>query len=248
MTPPAEKGVRESLLRFCVRTGREDLLAQWHEDGNAPLTPDNVAVSSHRKVWWRCDRGHLWQASVAARTWGGTGCPVCAGKVVLPGENDLASLFPHIARQWHREKNGPLTPDNVSPYSNRKVWWLCPQGHPYQAVVSGRTLRGSGCPYCAGKRALPGFNDLATAEPGVAAQWHPTLNAPLTPEMVTAGSRRKIWWICPAGHVWKAAVYSRTGTQHSGCPVCAGKVRQSRRYRYEAAWVERSGGRGGERV
>ena len=34
---------------------------------------------------------------------------------------------------------------------------------------------------------LKGFNDLKTLCPGVAAQWHPSLNGALTPEMVTPG-------------------------------------------------------------
>lgn len=89
-------------------------------------------------------------------------------------------------------------------------------------------MHGSGCPYCAGRKALRGFNDLATVDPKTAAQWHPTLNGSLTPEMVTAGSRKKVWWQCSEGYVWKAAVYSRTGSRKSGCPVCAGRAKQNR--------------------
>ena len=85
--------------------------------------------------------------------------------------------------------------------------------------------RGNGCPYCANRKVLPGFNDLATAAPLVAKQWHETLTGALTPEMVTAGSHRKAWWQCPYGHVWKAVIYARTGAQQSGCPVCAGKTK-----------------------
>ncbi|MFR8728608.1 MAG: zinc-ribbon domain-containing protein, partial [Dysosmobacter sp.] len=104
-------------------------------------------------------------------------------------------------------------------------WWHCEKNHSYQAVIATRTMRGSGCPYCANKRVLPGFNDLATAEPTVAAQWHPTLNGSLTPQMVTAGSRRKVWWQCACGHVWKAAIYPRAGKQRCGCPICAGRTK-----------------------
>lgn len=68
-----------------------------------------------------------------------------------------------------------------------------------------------------------GFNDLAAKAPDVAAQWHPTLNGNLTPEMVTPGSHRRVWWQCPLGHTWKAFVYSRTGAQRCGCAGTAGK-------------------------
>jgi hypothetical protein len=186
-----------------------------------------VTCGSHKKVWWQCDRGHQWQAMPLSRTQG-DGCPVCASKVILPGENDLASAYPTIAAQWHPTKNGGLTPEQVSPSSNRKVWWRCDLGHTYCAAVSQRTAHGSGCPYCAGRKVLPGFNDLASVEPQVAAQWHPTLNGELTAEQVTVGSRKKVWWQCPEGHVWKAVIYSRAGPLKCGCPVCAGRVRKNR--------------------
>lgn len=221
-----------------------ELALQWHPGRNGVLTPRDVTAGSHRKVWWMCEKGHEWQASILSRANKGTGCPVCAGRVIVQGENDLESLFPKVARQWHPTRNGALGPEKVSPYSNRRVWWMCDKGHSYQAVIASRTIRGSGCPYCAGRKVLAGFNDLKTTAPEIAEQWHPTLNGGLRAEMVTSGSRKKVWWICGEGHVWKATVYSRTGSQKSACPVCAGKVRQSRRYRYTAAWAETSANSG----
>lgn len=208
------------------------LAVQWHPTKNGSLTPEQIPPGTTRKVWWRCEKGHEWQASVASRV-SGCGCPVCAGKVIVPGENDLQSLFPDIAKEWHPTRNGTTTPGTVSPYSNRKVWWNCEKGHDYQAVVAARTQSGCGCPYCAGRKVLCGFNDLATVNPDIAAQWYTPLNGNLTPQMVTAGSRKKVWWQCSEGHVWKAAVYSRTGKRKSGCPVCAGKVKVTQRYRDE---------------
>lgn len=215
-----------------------DLAVQWHPTKNGTLTPRDVLAGTCRKVWWRCERGHEWQALISSRAGGGAGCPVCAGKTVLPGENDLASLFPELAAQWHPTRNGNLTPDSVTPYSNKKVWWRCPLGHEYQASVGARAVSGTGCPYCANRKVLPGFNDLATLEPKTAAQWHPTLNGGLTPAMVTAGSHRKVWWMCPSGHVWKAMIYARAGPQKNGCPVCAGKTRPDRMERYRLSLAD----------
>ena len=223
-----------------LETTHPELAVQWHLVKNGTLAPKDVLAGTRRKVWWRCEKGHEWQASVASRV-NGAGCPVCAGKTVLPGENDLASQFPVIAAQWHPTKNGLLRPDSVTPYSNRRVWWLCEKGHAYQAAVGTRTINGIGCPYCAGKKVLEGFNDLATKEPAVAAQWHPTLNGTLTPKKVTAGSHRKVWWQCPTGHIWKSVIYSRAGPQKYGCPVCAGKVKTSRMERYTAVMADLHG-------
>ena len=293
--------MRESLADYCIRFQRQDLLSQWDGPGNAPLTPATVSYGSRRKVWWQCDHGHRWQAAVYTRTGGESGCPYCAGKRPWPGFNDLASQypdlaaqwhptrngdltpdqvlcgsnrrvwwqcpqghqwsaivksrtegagcpycasrqvsagfndlaarFPHLAQQWDRARNGAMTPETVSPYSNRKAWWVCALGHRWQAAVSARA-GGSDCPYCAGRKVLAGFNDLATKDPTVAAEWDPTLNGGLTPQMVTAGSHKKVWWRCSENHVWKAVVYARTGAKHCGCPVCAGKVSRRNQVRY----------------
>ena len=88
-------------------------------------------------------------------------------------------------------------------------------------------MRSHGCPYCAGKKVLAGFNDLAAACPEIAAEWDAEKNGTLTPEMVTLGSHRRVWWRCPLGYVWKAVVYSRAGGRRCGCPYCAGKARRA---------------------
>ena len=137
-----------------------------------------------------------------------------------------------MAAQWDKRKNGCLKPSDVAVSSNRPAWWRCELGHSYRATVSSRTQRKTGCPYCAGRKVLKGFNDLETLYPDVAAQWDPSLNGALTPEMVTSGSNKKVWWQCSMGHVWKSVIYPRTGAQQCGCPVCAGKVSTTHARRY----------------
>ena len=198
------------------------LALQWDTEKNGALRPQDVFPGTEKRVWWRCDKGHSYRAAISARTHSASACPYCAGKKVLPGFNDLASQNPGLAAQWDKEKNGALTPRSVTPTSNRKAWWRCEKNHSYQAVIASRT-NGSSCPVCANRKVLAGFNDLATLEPKIAAEWHPTLNGALTPQMVSTGSRKKVWWECAYGHVWKAAIYPRTGRKKCGCPVCAGK-------------------------
>ena len=110
------------------------------------------------------------------------------------------------------------------------MWWQCPRGHEYKAVVSSRSSANSGCPYCANRLVMPGFNDLATQEPRIAREWAQDMNGALTPEMVTTGSRKKVWWRCPEGHVWRAVIFTRARARRSGCPICAGRVKQVQAY------------------
>ena len=103
---------------------RKDLLKDWDFEKNGNLNPETVLAGSHHKVWWRCERGHEWQAQVRARALG-NGCPVCANRAVLSGENDLATTYPDLAAQWHEEKNGKLTPKDITAGHHKKVWWRC---------------------------------------------------------------------------------------------------------------------------
>lgn len=206
------------------------LAVQWHPTRNGSLRPSDVVSGTNRKSWWICEKGHEWQATVSSRV-RGSNCPVCNGKIVIAGENDLASYSPALAQQWIFDKNLPLTPEKVTAFSNHKVWWRCQLGHEWMAVISSRAERGTGCPYCSGKKVLKGFNDLETLYPEIAKQWHPTLNGRLTPDQVTSGSNKKVWWKCSEGHVWNAVIYSRT-TARTGCPVCAGQVNTVKLTRY----------------
>jgi len=56
-----------------------------------------------------------------------------------------------LLTQWHTTLNGNLTPQMVMPGSHRRVWWQCPEGHVWKAVIYSRaTAQRRGCPVCAG--------------------------------------------------------------------------------------------------
>jgi len=202
------------------------LAREWHPSRNGELTPLDVTSGSHRKVWWKCSQGHEWDAIVKNRT-RGYGCPYCSNKKV--GEdNNLAVKQPDLAKQWHPTKNGELTPYNVTPGSDRKVWWICSRGHEWEASVKSRS-RGSGCARCYDEdrgeilriAAVKKRGSLAEKYPDLTNQWHPMKNEGLTPYDVTAGSHKKVWWVCEKGHEWEAIVKSRSGGR--GCPYCSGR-------------------------
>lgn len=213
--------------------------SEWNYEKNGDLTPKKISYGYDKKVWWRCALGHEWQATPKTRVRMATGCPVCAGRVALTGYNDLKTQYPLIAAEWNYEKNAPLTPEQVVAGSNRTVWWRCSLGHEWRAAVVYRTLGTNQCPYCTGNKVLAGFNDLATKEPEIAAQWHPTLNGELLPTQVTAGTRCRVWWICPEGHIWRTAVANRTNAKkRTGCPVCAGNISKEKALYYQRLMEE----------
>ena len=197
--------------------------AEWHKSRNGALSPNDVTPGSHRKVWWQCDKGHSWEAPVYYVAISGSGCPYCRGLRAIPGETDLASQFPEVAKLWDAERNAPLTPQDVTPGSKAKVWWQCQNAHRWQAAIFSITMNRSSCPYCSGLKAVSGETDLATLYPEVAAQWDFEKNPALDVRSISPFSHEKVWWQCDKGHSWQAAPYSRTKKKGSGCPYCTGK-------------------------
>lgn len=131
----------------------------------------------------------------------------------------LTETHPELAAQWHPLQDFGLSAAEVSCGSSRRARWRCDEGHDWVAVVNSRA-RGNGCPYCAGRRVLKGYNDLATRSPELATQWHPVRNLDLTASEVTAYSDKRVWWLGECGHEWSATVGSRSNG--NGCSVCHG--------------------------
>lgn len=186
---------------------------------NAPFTPATVVAGTGKKLWWKCARGHEWETTGNSRVSGGTGCPTCAGQRILDGFNDLATVRPDIAADWHPTKNGDRRPSEVTASNGTKAWWFGRCGHEWESVIASRTGQGVGCPVCSGHRTLSGFNDLATLQPLVARSWHPTRNGSLTPSDVNQYSNSIRWWLCEKEHEWQSAVNNRSHGQ--GCPFCS---------------------------
>ena len=66
---------------------------------------------------------------------------------------------------------------------------------------------------------------LATLRPELEKFWDYEKNHPLTPEYVTAGSNRSVYWTCPQGHSYQQTVWHRA--QAVGCPICYKTRRRS---------------------
>ena len=83
------------------------LLSEWNWEKNTPLglDPNTLRISSNKKVWWKCAKGHEWKAYINNRTLHNSGCPICSGRTILSGYNDLATVNPILASEWNYQKN-----------------------------------------------------------------------------------------------------------------------------------------------
>ncbi len=331
-----------------LQTLNPDLASEWNYEKNGQLSPTEVLQNSHKKIWWRCNNGHCWEAIIADRN-KGNGCPYCSGRYSIKGRNDLLTVNPILANEWNYEKNNELTPKDVLPNSDKKVWWRCKKGHEWLASIGHRS-NGRGCPICDSERktsmpeyaivyylkkhgievvhsykelgyeldvflptkkiaieydgsywhknrrkkdleknqkcktdgiklyrirdGLPSLNDssidyiieekqkdfcqvlekilseiigkkininlekdsieienlrdyteknnsLLMSNPEVAKEWNYAKNGSLTPQQFFAHSNKKVWWKCKNGHEWQANINDRN--RGRGCPFCASK-------------------------
>lgn len=206
-----------------LATKNPELAAQWDYEKNHPLTPSEVFPTINKAIWWKCPNGA--HPSWLSKSRKSEKCPVCLNQTLLTGFNDVASRDPELAAEWHPTLNGERRPEFTLSGGRQKVWWLCAQGHHWEAGIYSRAK--NGCPFCGFKRLWPGFNDLATVNPGLAAEWHPSKNGKLTARDLMSSVSTIVWWLCPAGHDYQASPNgrSRVGPNgRRGCNVCANKV------------------------
>ncbi len=174
--------------------------------------PASVTQGSSKKLGWKCNKGHSWKSVVHSRSSRNFGCPICSNQQTLPGYNDLATTHPALAK----EADG-WDPSLVSAGSNKKLDWVCKDGHRWNATLNNRTgKKPAGCAVCTNKKIVPGINDLATTHPDVARKadgWDPTT--------VTFGSGVPRNWKCELGHSWK--VPPQNQARNNGCPYCSNK-------------------------
>lgn len=209
-------------LKFCKNDNllvtHPEIAQDWHSTKNGKLTPEMFTKDSKYKVWWKCNSCGK-EIEKEIRNY--NGCLDCKNQTIL-NERNLTITHPKIAKDWHPTKNGQLKPNNVTAGSNKFVWWKCQVcGYEWRTKISNRASSGRACPCCSNKIVVSGKNDLTTTHPEIAKQWHPTKNGDLTPQKVSSGSNKKVWWICPKGHEYQATVGHRTPTNGTNCPICS---------------------------
>lgn len=197
---PVKQGVNDLLTKFPL-IAREAL--DWD--------PKLVAYGSRKKFRWLCSAGHDYTTSPLSRTSSNSGCPFCSGKKLLPGFNDFKTRCPEFAK----EASG-WNPSEVLYGTNRKYLWRCELGHEWRVSPRQRYSKETGCPICANKQLLTGFNDLATRFPLLAAEAYEW-----DPRTVLGSGKAKLNWRCSKGHQWRATINNRTGSNGTNCPSCS---------------------------
>ena len=220
--------MRKPIIENNFKALHPDAAEEWHPTKNAPRKPEQMRPGSGIKIWWICQHGHEWRTAIYIRSNGGQ-CPFCRG-MHFSKDYNLQKVKPQVAAQWHPSKNGDLTPAQITPGSDKKVWWKCENNHEWKTAVYNR--KKYGCPECSRLKSRGKRKRITLAEhrPHLVEEWHPIKNGSLTPKDITYGSNKMIWWICEQEHEWEQAVKVRS--QGQDCPYCSG-IRPSALYNLE---------------
>lgn len=174
--------------------------------------PRGFSFSSKFVVTWRCLEGHEYEHAIVQAT-ARDSCPVCSGKRVEVGFNDLQTTHPELATQLVSHD-----PTSISRGSMVKCEWQCERGHRWISTPNTRTnsyrQATAGCPYCMGNLPIVGETDLRTRFPEIAAEI-----VGVDPTTVSAFSTKRAKWRCSEGHEYIAAISNRT-SNFSACPEC----------------------------
>ena len=214
-----------------VATKCPKVAAMWSDKNT--FSPSKVAAGSRRKFTFVCpDCGQEFESKIFSVVRsvmnGSTGCPVCAGKKIVSGINDLATKCPMAATMWS-DKNA-CSPSEVAAGSHKKAIFVCPDcGQEFESsicnVVNSLMHYRTGCPVCRGLKVVSGINDLATKCPAAANMWS-NKNA-CSPGKISAGNNKMAWFVCPdCKQEFKAPVCNVVNSllhNNTGCPVCAGR-------------------------
>ena len=139
---------------------KNPIIASEFDELKNGYSSKDIAVASNKNVWWKCSKcGYEWKTKVNNRTSSlHTGCPECAKREKKSAKKRIENAImkngslldnkPDLCNEWDYTKN-TITPDKVCVSSHEKVWWICPNGHSFQAEVSDRTKKRSlNCPIC----------------------------------------------------------------------------------------------------
>lgn len=219
----------QSVKENSLKMKYPELAKEWDIDANKGITSEMISAGSHKKVFWRCEKNHLYRASVNERVRYYKqdrlfGCPYCSGHKVLPGYNDLQTTNPNLAKEWDHLNNGDITPRDVVAGSSKKYWWKCHNcGNVWLASVKNR-INGRGCPVCKSITISNKLIKRATKEktfadefPSLVCEWD-SCNV-IKPTEIAPHSNIKVWWICSkCGHKWITSVNNRANGY--GCKEC----------------------------
>ncbi len=198
----------------------------WDYDKNAPDLPEEYTVFSPKRIHFKCpDCGaQTYRRIVDAFAPNSEGvpilfkCPFCSGTKPIPQVNSLAALYPELAA----ECISAADTDAIFPNASSRVEWKCSKcGRKWFGLVVNR-VNGQSCPYCEGKKVIPGVTSLDAIKPQLTIEW--SIHNTRKPDEFLPTSSYMATWECPTCHgEYNARIKDREAGDDA-CPYCRGRI------------------------
>lgn len=136
----------------------------WDYDLNDEK-PWEVSYNSEKNYHFICDKGHKFMRDPChmRRGMSGNGCPVCRGRRIIEGSNDLLSQRPDVAWNWVSELND-LAVNEVTVRSNQYAYFRCSSkrcNNVFREKICAVTSTNGLCPDCRNRTYSDAEKDLA---------------------------------------------------------------------------------------
>jgi hypothetical protein len=120
-----------------------ELLTEWDREKNTDVSPSDFTPHVSKKVWWRCTKGHSWQATIYNRTKNKSGCPVCAQNANR--KHTIEDI------QTIANKRGGICLSEKFTSSRLKLKFCCKEGHIWETRADAILYTNKWCPTCGRK-------------------------------------------------------------------------------------------------
>lgn len=198
----------------CFATKCPQLLKEWDYEKNIGISPYEVVPGAEKMIWWKCSKGHSWQTYLFQRTGKKkSGCPFCAHLQVYE-EISLAHCYPDTLIWWDQKANAPITPHDITAYSNKKFYFQCPVcNHSFKRSPNEfvQLMKENRCPKCRQRKIQNRqLNNIRK-------YWSSENHIPLDHHILA--SQEEYLWECEKHHKWSATV-TEMKERNRKCPYC----------------------------
>ena len=228
--------VKDGYCPYCenkrVLTGKNDLVTMYPNIAklysvNNEKPASEILYTNQSSYNWTCDKCNgSFNATIQEVNEGH--CPYCENERVLTGKNDFKTMYPHLVKMYSNDNI--LAPDKTLYTSSFYYKWHCDDcGGDFTSSID--KLDKDGCPYCNGRKALKGYNDLTVTHPHLIKEWG--LENYLIdiggPENYKFDSTKNVYWLCPkCGTHYRMKIDDRVindKRHHESCWKCAGRMK-----------------------
>ncbi len=239
------QGIGDDMCPYCtskkvlagyntVDITKPELVAEWSEQNERPMS-DFLESSSYLALWDCLTCKGTYKEQIRNREPNDDSCPYCTNRKVLAGYNTLDVTKPTLATQWSQQNERPIT--DFFETSCYIALWDCPSCKgTFPERIYNRDENDDVCPYCNGRRVLPGFNSFNVNHPDLMKDWDHINNYLLcNPNEIGDNYNQKVWWFCRNNkeHKYQASPKQRIYFQKrkmEPCTYCKGRRRKKRHF------------------